>query len=131
MATPKRKALGNAVDKLAELGFDPIEAMVVQYKKLLAEIERQEGISLGTVVVLRQDGKPKAYDVGHHMNVIRAAADLGKELLRYGYGRVLEDKDVEKAKAPPSLNIMLTDGTTSVINEQEPDDTDLTTSDAE
>ena len=35
MATPKRKALGNAVDKLAELGFDPIEAMVANTRNCL------------------------------------------------------------------------------------------------
>ena len=124
--SPKRKALGNAVDKLAELGFDPIEAMVKQYQRLQAELEIQEQIASGAQIRLRLDGKPKAYDVGHHMNVIKQATELGRELLRYGYGRVLEDKDVERSKAPPSLNIVLTDGTTSVIN-----DTDLTASDSE
>ena len=126
MATPKRKALGNAVDKLAELGFDPLEAMVEQYKLLQTELEMQRKIASGEVTRLRLDGKPKAYDVSFHMNLVRQATELGRDLLRYGYGRVLEDKDVERSKAPPSLNIVLTDGTTSVIN-----DTDLTASDSE
>lgn len=120
MVTPRAKSLGSSVEKLAALGFDPIEAMVRQYQSLCEEIQMQEKIALGEIVRLRVDGKAKAYSPDYHMNIIDRAANLAEKLLRYGYGRVLEDKDVVP-NTPPVLNINLSDGTTITLNKDDED----------
>lgn len=118
MPQPKQKSLGSSVEKLVALGFDPIEAMVKQYEALCEEIRTQEKIALGELVRLRADGKPKAYSPDYHMNIIDRAANLAEKLLRYGYGRVPEDKDLVPT-TPPVLNINLSDGVTVSLNKDD------------
>lgn len=98
----------SSVDKLDSLGFDPIEAMVKQYQRLNDEIERQYLVQSGELVLLRADGKPKAYSAQYHMSIITQAAMLGEKLLRFGYARV-DEKSEGGPIVAPVLNIHLSD----------------------
>lgn len=98
----------SSVDKLASLDFDPLEAMVKQYTRLNEEIERQYLVQSGELVLLRADGKPKAYSAEYHMSIIDKASILSEKLLRYGYARVNEGAD-NGPPVVPVLNIMLSD----------------------
>lgn len=132
MAVPKKISSRDAAGKLASLGFDPLEAQVEMYNKLLAEIAIQEGIAAGTIERLNKDGSTKAYNVAHHMAIVEKAALLAEKLSRYAYARVSES-DNDKDRAPPVLNINLTDGEgnskTFVLNGS--DDGTITTPDPE
>lgn len=98
----------SSVDKLDTLGFDPIEAMVKQYERMNAEIERQYLVQTGELVLLRADGKPKAYSAEYHMALIERASNLSEKLLRYGYARV-DEKSEGGQIVTPVLNIHLSD----------------------
>ena len=112
MTKQRKKGLGSASSKLAELGFDPLEAQINMYNKLLAEIEYQEQCANGTNTVkrLNKDGSEKAYRPDYHMNLVMRAAELAEKLNRYGYARVDESGDGEEKKSP-ILVIGLSDGT--------------------
>jgi len=123
-------SLGSAVTKMQAMGFDPLEAIITQYNNLCAEIKIQERIRDGDFTRLRADGKARAYSPEFHTGLCEKAVIMADRLMRYGYGRVLEEKDVY-APSVPSLNINLSDGTTTIINPEEDDGDDRPTSDTE
>lgn len=112
MTKRRKRNLGSASDKLAELDFCPIEAQVNAYKKLMEEIAYQESLAAGTNTVkrLNKDGSEKAYRIDFHMNLVARAAELAEKLMRYGY-TFAEEEDDDKMQTPV-LNINLADGST-------------------
>jgi hypothetical protein len=82
-----RKGQGSR-DRLYDLGFDPLGALVDKYHQLEAESDRQAGIRDKTVEVLKADGKPQAYYLDGHLNVISKQIDIANALLKYGYSPV-------------------------------------------
>lgn len=86
-----------SIIKLAELGYDPLEAMVQLHDELRIELEHAD-----------ETARPKLYD---------QLINVAEKLLRYGYGRVPElPKPTESA--PPPLRIVLADGrekTTEIV----------------
>jgi hypothetical protein len=108
---------GRSVARLKQLGFDPIERLVVRHQELTAELELQKKKRDGTVIELRADGKPKAFVMDHLLGLHDRLTAIEKELLRYGYGRVNEGEAPEKPKGS-SLVINLTKkGDSYVLNE--------------
>jgi hypothetical protein len=101
-----------SVQTLNDLRFDPIVRLVENYRKLEQELAWHEQIRSGELIALLPSGKPRAYNADAHMRVYDKLLEVGKELLRYGYGRVPENMPSFGEKVP-----------TMVVN--------LTTSDAE
>jgi hypothetical protein len=103
--------------KLAELGFDPIEQLVDKYLKLEAELAYQEAIRDGSIVPLRADGKIRAYNPEVHMAIYDKLNAVSDKLMRYKYGRVPETAIVENREKPPLVINLSKEGEQYVINE--------------
>lgn len=96
-----------SVARLEFLGFDPIAELVMVYRKLQWEVERQEKIQDGEIVELNAQGKPRAYSAMIHHNLLDKLAMTAEKLLRYKYGRVPENAEEARSKVA-SLVINLT-----------------------
>jgi len=93
--------------RLAELKFDPIEKLVMLYKKLEEEDKWYVELRKATSVkVLGKDGKPQKtlrYSAVAHSTVLAQLEKIGNDLLRYGYGRVSETVNVNNQNPSPLL----------------------------
>jgi hypothetical protein len=91
--------------QLAQLGYDPIKALVSTHNYLMQEIERQEKIRNGEIVEISSTGRVKAYRAEVHHALLTQLVAIGEKLLRYGYARVPETQHVQPIT--PTLNIIL------------------------
>jgi hypothetical protein len=105
--------------RLAELQFDPIEELVLQYRAIEGEIRYQELIRSGQITELRQDGKPKAYNADRHLALYDRLANIADKLLRYGYGRVPELTNINDGPKPTFVVNLTRPGEQYVINSEE------------
>jgi hypothetical protein len=124
-STKPFKNFQKSQSRLGELMFDPIEELVLSYRKLEAEIRYQELIRDGQIVELRTDGKPRAYNPDRHLELYDKLTNIADKLLRYGYGRVPE---IQAAAAPPkqALIVNLTrPGQKYIINAEDEADIEL------
>lgn len=82
--------------KLHELKFDPLEAMVKLYDKLLEEEKIYCTIRDGKRHMVTQDGKVRSvkYSAVSHASILSQLEKVAADLLRYKYGRVPETVDV-------------------------------------
>lgn len=122
MATSRLGIKASGIDKLNELGFDPLEAQVRMYNNMLIELDLQEQIKAGTLIRLNAAGKERPYSERFHTDLMEKAANLAEKLSRYAYARVTENADSGKDTTPPSLHIHLSDkeGTFSLNVDQSP-----------
>lgn len=107
--TPVQKRTLGRIDastKMIQLGYDPLGALIKQHNDITAELERQEKIRIGEIVELRQDGKPKAFNMDNVFRLRDQLILIGDKLLRYGYGRVPEN-DGAPQSAPSALVVIL------------------------
>jgi hypothetical protein len=96
-----------SIGRLQHLDFDPITELVLTYRKIQAEVERQEEIRDNILVELSTSGKPKAYRPEVHHALFDKLINVGEKLLRYRYGRVPENVE-EGRKQAAALVINLT-----------------------
>jgi phosphoglycerate-specific signal transduction histidine kinase len=96
-----------SVQRLDDLGFDPISELVKTYEMLKLEVQRQEDIRDGRVVELTTKGTPKAYYAETHHALYDKMIKVGESLLRYKYGRVPE-VSLEQERPHSQLIINLT-----------------------
>lgn len=108
-----------SVRRLKTLAFDPIGELVTNYRRIEAEIAYQEKIRSGEVVELLPSGKPRSYRPEVHQGLYDKLIAIGKELLRYGYGRVPETTIVEEKKPMPLIVNLSKDGETYTVNDAE------------
>ena len=106
-----------SVARLKQLNYDPIGELVANYRKLQAEIERQEKIRDGVIVELTSTGKVKAYRAEIHHALYDKLIAIGEKLLRYGYGRVPETTIVEDRKPMPLIVNLTKKGDVYTVNE--------------
>jgi hypothetical protein len=83
----------DAVRKLAQLGFDPIEKMVQMYQRVVDDIAAEKAKQ-----------KPSAMLLASLINVEQKCIN---DLMRYGYSRVSETNVIEQRELPP-LSIVMT-----------------------
>ena len=107
-----------SVARLRQLQYDPIGELVANYRKLEAEVERQEKIRDGIIVELGSNGKPRAYRAEVHHAIYDKLIAIGDKLLRYGYGRVPETTIIEDRKPQPLIVNLTKKGDVYVANEQ-------------
>ena len=108
-----------SIARLKQLGFDPMERLVIRHRELTEELEYQKKRRSGAIVELRQDGKPRAFVLESMLAIHDKLIAIEKELLRYNYGRVPET-GAEDKPPKPSLTIELTKkGETYVINDDD------------
>jgi hypothetical protein len=89
----------NSQDRLRELRFDPMEAMVEMYEELSYEIKQMEKHKLGR-------HKNIKYSAVAHASLLTIKQKLINDLMRYGYARQVETIDV-RVKAPDPLSFTL------------------------
>ena len=106
-----------SVARLKQLNYDPIGELVANYRKLQAEVERQEKIRDGVIVELTSTGKVKAYRAEVHHALYDKLIAIGDKLLRYGYGRVPETTIVEDRKPMPLVVNLTKKGEIYTVNE--------------
>lgn len=105
-----------SVGRLAHLGYDPIGELVKNYRKLELEIDRQEKIRDGIIVELTSQGKPRAYRAEVHHALYDKMIAIGDKLLRYGYGRVPEQAELERTRPTPMIVNLTKKGEQYIIN---------------
>lgn len=122
LGVPKFHAGGRkSVARLTQLRYDPIGELVTNYRRLEAELERQEKIRDGIIVELTATGKPKSYRPEVHHAIYDKLIAIGDKLLRYGYGRVPETTIVEEKKPMPLIVNLTKKGEVYVANDTQPD----------
>ena len=91
--------------RLAQLGFDPIERLVLLYKKLESEDEYWSKVREASLVKeLDSEGNVKKvhrYSGMAHSTVLTQMAKISNDLLRYGYGRVPENLPSSGGESTP------------------------------
>ena len=107
-----------SVARLRNLQFDPIGELVAKYRKLESEIEYQEKIKTGEIQELGPGGRVRAYRPEVHHALYDKLITIGKELLRYGYGRVPEQVNNEQAVPQPLIVNLTAKGEVYVVNEE-------------
>ena len=111
-----------SVARLRNLQFDPIGELVAKYRKLESEIEYQEKIKTGEIQELGPGGRVRAYRPEVHHALYDKLITIGKELLRYGYGRVPEQVNNEQAIPQPLIVNLTAKGEVYVVNESGSDE---------
>lgn len=109
-----------SVRRLAQLGFDPIGELVKQYRAIEKEIDYQGKLRTGEVKEMTTSGSIRAYRHDVTLQLQDKLVNIGKELLRYGYGRVPEINVVEEAQAPSFVVNLTAPGQTYVVSAPEP-----------
>jgi hypothetical protein len=106
-----------SVAKLKDLGFDPIEALVHQYRFLEEQLQYYNDWRDNKIVPLTSTGKTKWYNEQTHMNLIDKMTAVSDKLLRYKYGRVPETNIIEDKMRSPLVINLTREGDTHVIGE--------------
>jgi len=109
----------NAKKKMHKRNFDPIDALVDNYERLLKEDEYWCAIRDGSMeaYIKKHNRSLKAvrYSAVTHAAILAQISKIGESLLRYGYGRVPENEPEEKAVLAPFI-VNLDDGDFHEIN---------------
>jgi hypothetical protein len=121
---PRQKFRGpggkSSIERLRELGFDPIEALVEAFKEIDQECKAQANIRDKKIVRLNKDGSTKAYSADFHMACVQRRADIADKLLPYGFSKVAPEGDNDFL---PELHIHLSGKDEKfVLNGQPPED---------
>ena len=95
----------SSVEKLKQLGVDPIEMQVEIYNETCKEIEELEQLKL--CPKLLKNGDTRRYSAMAHAQLLTIKQKIANDLMRYGYARIPETVNV-KPEAPPPLVINLT-----------------------
>ena len=103
---PRNPRAKSARDRLFAAGFDPIMELVKTHKKLGDEIEIQEGIRSGELVLLRADNqKPRAYSGENHMRALEGQAKIATSLAEYTDKKAHQEVDNDKPAIPFVINV--------------------------
>jgi hypothetical protein len=114
-----------SVERLKQLDFDPIGALVESYNKIQKDLEFYEAWRDGEIVMFTATGKPRNYNAEAHLALYDKMIKIGEALLRYGYGRVPENVE-ENGKTIMPLVVNLTKkGESYSVNDYQPDDNEM------
>ena len=96
-----RKSAKSAKEKMANRQYDPMDAMVDLYERLVDEDRVMCAVRDGTLVKLGQNGKTLRYSSMAHAALLAQIQRVHADLLRYGYARVPErDADMDVDNSP-------------------------------
>jgi hypothetical protein len=117
------KRTRQAVFKLDQLKFDPIEELVRTYVRIYKEIKYYEDWRDGKIVPLTSSGKPKSYSGSSemaHASLHDKLIKISTELLRYKYGRIPEGINLEPGDKPPlTINLSADQKSYEILVNQE------------
>lgn len=118
--SPKYYTQGKrSIYKLKSLEYDPIQQLVLKYRELESELERQRLIRENKIVELTPTGKVRSFSPHLMLEIYEKQINIAEKLLRYKYGRVPEsDNDVPESTSPLVINLTQK-GETYVVNDQE------------
>lgn len=116
-----------SVAKLRDMGYDPIEALVTQYRFLEDQLQYYNDWRDNKIVPLTSTGKTKWYNEQAHLGIIDKMTAIADKLLRYKYGRVPETNIIEDKMRSPLVINLTKEGDTHIIggNEDDFDDDDI------
>ena len=108
-----------AKKKMAKRSFDPVDALLDNYERLLKEDAYWTSIREGSEVHLKKgSGHKIRYSAVTHAAILAQISKIGETLLRYGYARVPENEPEEQHVSQPFI-VSLTDDSFHVINEDD------------
>lgn len=95
----------SSVQRLQELGFDPIQKLVQLYEDITKEIAELDELKMNPKML--KNGDVRRYSSMAHAQLITTQQKLINDLMRYGYARVPETVNV-KPELPSGITINLT-----------------------
>lgn len=95
----------SSVEKLKQLGVDPIEMQVEIYNETCKEIKELEELKL--CPKLLKNGDTRRYSAMAHAQLLTIKQKIANDLMRYGYARIPETVNI-KPEAPKGITINLT-----------------------
>jgi len=110
-----------SVAKLREMGFDPLEALVHQYRFLETQLQYYNDWRDNKIVPLTSTGKTKWYNEQAHLSIIDKMTTISDKLLRYKYGRVPETNIIEDKMRSPLVINLTKEGDTHIIGDYDDD----------
>lgn len=102
---PRNPRAKTARQKLDELGFDPLVELVKTHRELGTEADKQRKVRDGELVVLKSDGKPRAYNSAQHMQALSEQGKIGGQLAEYMYKKAHQEVDNERPSVPFIINV--------------------------
>lgn len=95
----------SSVQKLRELGVDPIEYQVEIYNEVCKEIKELQSLKDAPKVL--RNGDTRRYSAMAHAQLLVIKQKIANDLMRYGYARTPETVNVKPA-VPKGITINLT-----------------------
>jgi hypothetical protein len=124
----RRAGFSKSAERLRDLGFDPIERLVLLYNRLCAEdtfwCELRDS---GSVTVYLDDlgepieSKTIRYSSMSHIGVLSQIEKVSANLLSYGYAKVPNTILVEEKKRMPMVINLHKDNSTFLLSSHEDD----------
>lgn len=97
---PPRSSRPPARQRLQDLGFDPIEELVKTHRELASEAKLQKEIRDGQRVLLRADGKARAYNPAQHMQALAESGKIAGQLAEYSDKKAHQEVVSDKPSIP-------------------------------
>jgi len=104
-----------AKDKMHGRNYDPVDAMVDLYERLVDEDRIMCAVRDGSLVKLTEAGPKQRYSSMAHAALLAQIQRVHADLLRYGYARVPENQAITPDRSP--FIIELEGDEVRVINE--------------
>ena len=109
MATKFNLPIPKSIQKLEELGFDPIEKLVTFYNQLEMDIYH---------LTHTEDDKPRAkFSQMAYVQLLNIQRQVNADLLRYKYARVPETTEVVGNNGGPLVVVLDQDNVTDLAGE--------------
>jgi hypothetical protein len=133
MTKVERRYVKGGVESIRRLkmnGFDPIDELVWKYRKLEKELEFYELWRDGVIKPLNAAGHVRGYNensAANHLMVYDKLLKVADSLLRYAYGRVPENVNLNAAnsRAPLIINLSKDEASYSIaVNNKENEEND-------
>jgi len=113
----KKKSTKSARDKMHTRQYDPVDALIDLYERLVDEDRLMCAIRDGSVVQLTEAGTKQRYSSMAHAALFAQIQKIHSDLLRYGYARVPERIDDNEDRQRSPFIIELDGSEVQVINE--------------
>jgi hypothetical protein len=104
------KGSPESVKRLKKNGFDPIDELVMKYRRLEKELEYYENWRSNSIVPMSSTGKIRSYNENSamvHFAIYDRMTKVAEALLRYAYGRVPEHLNLNAGHLTKPLVINL------------------------
>ena len=102
---PRSPQAKTARQRLEALGFDPMAELVQTHRTLGREAEIQADVRDNKLVLLRPDGKARAYNQSAHLSALTEQARIGGTLAEYFYKKAHQEQASDRPVIPFSITL--------------------------